>query len=258
MNNMKNTKTPIGIEEIQKIKMTLEEKERILGNVLSSPIQITKPIKSPYSFISIFQKNQFAYFGVILLLLVVLGGGNLAVNYFQNQNTEIARINTGGMNAFPTNTNNFNNTNTTPTTNGTQKNKNTSSSPSLPSSPLAKNTNKNTNNGSISSSGPTATMTAPTTENQAAPITLGLKKAFELYKNGQISECILNGQIYYSAMLNAYDGGGQTFDVSGKAVGQYQGFTGAYTGIQPQNCELIYVSYPNIWGLEALNKYNLK
>lgn len=154
---MKNTKIPIGIEEIQKIKMTLEEKERILGNVLSSPIQITKPIKSPYSFVSMFQRNQFAYFGVILLLLIVLGGGNMILNYSKNGNNQIARINTGGTNAFPTNTNNFNNI--MPTTNGTPKNKNTTSSPSLPSSPLA----QNTNNGSVSSSGPTAGIAAPTT-----------------------------------------------------------------------------------------------
>jgi len=253
---MKNTKTPIGIEEIQKIKMTLEEKEHILGNVLSSPIQITKPIKSPYSFVSIFQKNQFAYFGAILLLLIVLGGGNMTLNYFQNQNTKIARINTGGINTFPTNTENFNNT--MPTINGTRKNKNTTSSPSLPSSPLTKNTNKNANNGSISSSGPTATMIAPTAGNQVALITEGLKKAFKFSKNGQISECQENGQTYYSAIRNGADGGGQTFDVNGNIVGEYQGFTGAYTGIQPQNCKLIYVSYPNIWGYPTVNKYDLK
>lgn len=174
---MKNTKTPIGIEEIQKIKMTLEEKERILGNVLSSPIQITKPIKSPYSFVSMFQRNQFAYFGVILLLLVVLGGGNMAINYFQGENTEIARINTGGINAFPTNTNNFNNT--MPTTNGTPKNKNTTSSPSLSSSPLA----QNTNNGSVSSSGPSATMMAPT--NLESSITIISPNGGEIYQQGQ-------------------------------------------------------------------------
>ena len=87
---MENEKIQNGIEEIQNIKMTTEEKGAILGNILSSPVQITKPIKSPYSFISIFQKNQFAYVGMVLLLVIILGGGEI---YFKNQ----AGQNTGNL-----------------------------------------------------------------------------------------------------------------------------------------------------------------
>jgi|GEM_PF-3426442 len=86
----------------------------------------------------------------------------------------------------------------------------------------------------------------------------GLETAFQKYKDGQISECTENGSKYYSASENAYDGGGQTFDVNGNAVGEYQGFTGKYTGVSPENCERIYVISPNIWGYPAVNKYNLK
>lgn len=95
-------------------------------------------------------------------------------------------------------------------------------------------------------------------KNMSLSINKGLRKVFALYKNGQISECFENGKLYYSASLNAYDGEGGTFDSLGTVVGKYQGFTGKYTGISPKNCERIYVIYPNIWGLEGLNKYNLE
>ena len=86
----------------------------------------------------------------------------------------------------------------------------------------------------------------------------GLLTAHQSYANGVISECTENGNKYYSAGLNAYDGGGKTFDVNGNVVGEYQGFSGVYTGINPQNCEKIYSVYPNIWGYPSINKYNLK
>lgn len=123
----------------------------------------------------------------------------------------------------------------------------------------SKNTNKdNTSTLStpISAGQPTATINSTTSIQPE--ITTGLKKAFDLYKNGQISECSENGEKYYSASLNMYDGEGKTFDENGKVVGEYQGFTGAYTGIALQNCERVYVVYPNIWGYPWINKYNLK
>lgn len=86
----------------------------------------------------------------------------------------------------------------------------------------------------------------------------GLETAFKNYRNGEISECIENGNIYYSAQANMYYAGGQTFDVNGNVVGTYQGFTGNYTGITPENCEKIYAVFPNIWGYPPINKYNLK
>lgn len=85
-----------------------------------------------------------------------------------------------------------------------------------------------------------------------------LQSIYTQYKNGMIAECKDGGKVYYSANLNAYDGGGVTFDSSGKVVGQYQGFTGKYTGIEPKNCTNIYVVDPNIWGYPSVNSYNLK
>ncbi len=88
-------------------------------------------------------------------------------------------------------------------------------------------------------------------------ISIGLKKAYDEFKNGQISECKIDGKIYYSTGLNAYDGPGATFDIDGNKVGEYHGYSGAYTGIILQNCERIYTVYPNIWGSPAIDKYNL-
>ena len=85
-----------------------------------------------------------------------------------------------------------------------------------------------------------------------------LQTIFNKNKNGKIAECEYNGEIHYSTSMNAYDGGGSTFDSNGNVVGVYQGFTGGYTGIVPTNCKDIYVVYPNIWGLPAVNVYNLK
>lgn len=86
----------------------------------------------------------------------------------------------------------------------------------------------------------------------------GLKTAYRQYKNGQIAECIKDGKTYYSGAMNAYDGGGLTFDSHGKVVGEYQGFTGKYTGIELENCKDIYVVEGNIWGKKPINIYNLK
>ena len=97
-------------------------------------------------------------------------------------------------------------------------------------------------------------------ENKTAPVSNNsvLQNIFNQYKDGSIAECVDNGQTYYSAGMNAYDGGGQTFDSTGKVVGEYQGFTGKYTGVVPKNCTDIYVVTPNVWGKAGVNKYNLK
>ena len=58
--------------------------------------------------------------------------------------------------------------------------------------------------------------------------------------------------------MNAYDGGGATYDVKGNMVGSYQGFSGQYTGVIPENCTRIYVIKDNIWGFPAVNSYNLR
>src|SRR3989338_4101391 len=85
-----------------------------------------------------------------------------------------------------------------------------------------------------------------------------LQTIFNKYKNGMIQECLSGGQIYYSTSINAYDGGGTTYDSEGNVAGGTQGFTGKYTGVVLDSCKNIYVVSPNIWGYPAINIYNLK
>ena len=76
--NMKDEKLKEGIKEIREIKMTAMEKERIFESVINSPILQEQPIKSPwtvFSFISVIHKNRLVYYGSVLSLVVVLGGG---------------------------------------------------------------------------------------------------------------------------------------------------------------------------------------
>lgn len=78
---MENENIQNGIKEIKNIKMTQNEKENILKSVLNFSLP-QKPIKSPYSFVSIFQRNHFAYYLAVFCLIMVLGGGEI---YFNNQ-----------------------------------------------------------------------------------------------------------------------------------------------------------------------------
>lgn len=67
-----------GIEEIKEIKMTSEEKERVLQNILSSSPKL--PVKSPYlvrSFISIFHRRSLVYSLSAFCLVVILGSGTV-------------------------------------------------------------------------------------------------------------------------------------------------------------------------------------
>lgn len=91
-----------------------------------------------------------------------------------------------------------------------------------------------------------------------AEISVGLQKAFSIWKDGAISECLDNGEIYYMGQANAYDGGGGTLNSKGEGVGTYHGYTGKYEGFSPRNCERIYVVEKNIWGYAPVNKYNLR
>jgi len=74
---MKKEDIKIGIKEIQNIKMNSKEKEHILENVLSFSYEKKEPVKSPYSFISIFQKNHFIYYGSMACLVLILGSSGV-------------------------------------------------------------------------------------------------------------------------------------------------------------------------------------
>ena len=81
---MENDK--IEIENLKKITMTAEEKARVFQNILNTPIPTKAPIKSPYSFVSMFQRHSLSYSLAFCLLLIFFGGATF--NYFQNQNLQ--------------------------------------------------------------------------------------------------------------------------------------------------------------------------
>jgi hypothetical protein len=171
---MENKKSQIGIKQIQNIKMNTEEKEHLLQNVLNASASDTKPIKSPYSFVSMFQGNNFAYFGVILLLLIVLGSGNMILNYSKNGNNQVAIIDNQGINSFTPNT-------SIPTVgiNGNTKETNPLGSTTSPKSGGSVAQNNNDGRVSSSSPSPTAAMLAPTMG--------GVKANQEIYQGSEFS-----------------------------------------------------------------------
>lgn len=77
---MENNKFKKGIDEIKNIVMTNDEKKLVFENILklSENTPKLKSIKSPwftFSFMSIVNKKQLAYFVVIPLLFILTGGG---------------------------------------------------------------------------------------------------------------------------------------------------------------------------------------
>ncbi len=93
---MENEK--IGIENLKKITMTPEEKSQVFQNILNTPLIAKPPIKSPYSFISVFTRHNLSYSLAFCLLLIFFGGASYT--YFQKQSLEngrVAMINKGGI-----------------------------------------------------------------------------------------------------------------------------------------------------------------
>ena len=84
---MEEEKIKNGIKEIQNIKMTALEKENVLKNILNNsvPATKTKPIKSPYSFVSLFQ-NPMLYYAVLFIIVAGIGGGNIYLKNQKNKN----------------------------------------------------------------------------------------------------------------------------------------------------------------------------
>lgn len=77
---MENEKIQIGVDKIKDIKMSTEEKKLVLENILTFPIAIKESIHSPYSFqsfISILQRNHFAYYSMATFLILILSGGGI-------------------------------------------------------------------------------------------------------------------------------------------------------------------------------------
>jgi len=75
---MENKKLQNGIEDIKKIRMTLDEKKRIFDNIIGNSLPVKKPVYSPwmtYSFIAILNKRSLVYFVILPLILILTGGG---------------------------------------------------------------------------------------------------------------------------------------------------------------------------------------
>jgi hypothetical protein len=89
-----------GIKEIQNIKMTSQDKENILYNILNSPIQkteIPKPIKSPWANLS-FLSNRLSYMAIAICLVLIVGLGtfhNVTINREYTQS--ITKINSQNL-----------------------------------------------------------------------------------------------------------------------------------------------------------------
>ena len=84
----------------------------------------------------------------------------------------------------------------------------------------------------------------------------------ELYKNyadGEISECRYNGQIFYSAGLNAHDAASYIYDKDGKEIASCNYAWGNVDSLcmRLTDCEVIYRVRNNIWGEPAVDKYGL-
>lgn len=77
---MKKEEFKIGIEEIKKIGMTKEEKNRIFENILDSEIPQKKTIPSPWfnSLTFVIQRNKIASYGLAVFLIISITGGSLA------------------------------------------------------------------------------------------------------------------------------------------------------------------------------------
>ncbi|MNE59762.1 hypothetical protein D3C87_21230 [compost metagenome] len=87
-----------------------------------------------------------------------------------------------------------------------------------------------------------------------------MKKLYKTYKNGEISQCKYNDETVFTAQLNAYDAETVVFDKNGKKIGSCNYGWGSVDPIcnELKSCEAIYRVDKNIWGLPAVDKYDLK
>jgi len=81
MENKKTRKLNDAVREMAQIKMTTDEKKRMLENILNpSPLLMKQPIKSPYKisyFISSFYQKRSLYYLSIAGLFIIIGSGSV-------------------------------------------------------------------------------------------------------------------------------------------------------------------------------------
>ena len=138
---MENENLEKGIKEIQNIQMTALEKENMLKSILNNTVRATKtkPIKSPYSFASMF-RNPVFYYAILFIVIAGIGGGGI---YFNNQYGKSGG-NTGNL-ATIKNPNQINNVN-----NVGQENNNIPTNTNTKNRDVAKNTTELSNNTTLS------------------------------------------------------------------------------------------------------------
>ncbi len=86
-----------------------------------------------------------------------------------------------------------------------------------------------------------------------------IKSLHKTYKNGEISECTLDGEKVYHCALNAYDAGSSIYNAEGDLIGSCNYAWGTPDSIcsQLENCVVIYRIKDNIWGQSSIDKYDL-
>lgn len=87
-----------------------------------------------------------------------------------------------------------------------------------------------------------------------------IKILYKTYENGEISECLFEGNRVYPAGLNAYDARSYIYDSSGKLIGSCNYAWNQVDSIcsQLDSCEVVYRVKKNIWEQPGIDKYNLK
>ena len=86
-----------------------------------------------------------------------------------------------------------------------------------------------------------------------------LDEMYKIYKDGEIYECQYNGELVYSAGLNAFDAGSVVYDRDGNEIGVCNYAWGQPDEIceELEDCETVYRVENNIWGQPAVDKYGL-
>jgi hypothetical protein len=104
MNDEKNEKLNIGINEIKKIKMTSLEKDVILHNILNSKTQEERPVRSPWAIFSL-TSTYSPYLRFAVYLIIILSGGGFILN---SQKSEAPVITPNKINIYKTENTNLN------------------------------------------------------------------------------------------------------------------------------------------------------
>lgn len=86
-----------------------------------------------------------------------------------------------------------------------------------------------------------------------------LRMLYNTYENGEISECQLEGEVVYSAGINAADAPTILYDAQGVQIGKCDYAWGNVDAICEQltACEVIYRVKDHISNLPAVDKYGL-